>query len=113
MAPISTLFLNLLAIGIVAAHPGQAQAEKRAKIKARADYLASLQNSDLVHCVDQLAKRGHVERTIERRNGILKDLRKRRGLSEDGRSSERRPGQIQSKTLLIVLQLPISLSNVR
>jgi hypothetical protein len=69
---------------LVQAHPGDTQAQKRAEMNARNEYIRSLENTDLVHCAGKLAARGEVQKTVERREAILKTLRRKRGLSEHG-----------------------------
>jgi hypothetical protein len=72
------LCLGLVAViiscGVVQAHPGESLKSKRAEAKYRADYLASLENTDLAHCAGSLASRGVVERTIHRRRSIVDGL---------------------------------------
>jgi hypothetical protein len=62
---------------LVAGHPGESQAEKRAEAKARAQYLASLENTDLAHCVGLPATQNVMRRTMERRREIATQLTKR------------------------------------
>jgi hypothetical protein len=73
---------------IVYGHPGQSHASKRAELRARSDYISSLAQTDLVHCVKKLAARGEVEQTVERRSEMLKVLRMKRGLDVNGKRGE-------------------------
>jgi len=72
-------------ISFVEAHPGQSMASKRAELQERNNYIRSLENTDLVHCAKSLNARGEVQKTVERREEMLKVLRRKRGLSETGR----------------------------
>jgi len=63
-------------------HPGH---DATQEIRERSEYLASLENVDIAHCASKLAKRGHMDQTIERRRNMLKDLRVRRGLDVEGK----------------------------
>jgi len=80
--------LAALAAGasLVQAHPGESMAQKRAELNLRNHYIRSLENTDLVHCAGKLAARGEVQNTVERREALLKTLRQKRGLSDDGKS---------------------------
>src|ERR1700712_1309984 len=85
MVQLSGMLVALAAgASIVQAHPGDTQAQKRAEMDARNVYIRSLEKTDLVHCAAKLAARGEVQRTVERREALLKTLRKKRGLSVDG-----------------------------
>ena len=63
-----------ISISPINAHPGESWQQKRAEAKARGDYLASLENTDLAHCKSSLTSRGVVERTIERRRAIFDEI---------------------------------------
>lgn len=53
------------------------------EIRARSEYMASLEHTDLAGCAGKLHKRGHVQAMVERRRAILRDLRIKKGLDPD------------------------------
>jgi hypothetical protein len=86
MVQISAILATLAACtSFVEAHPGQSMASKRAELWERNNYIRSLENTDLVHCAKSLTARGAVQKTVERREDMLKVLRRKRGLSETGK----------------------------
>jgi hypothetical protein len=68
-------------------HPGESTEEKLREIRERAEYLATLENTDVAHCAPKLAKRGDLDKTVERRQNILRLLRLERGLDVEGTAS--------------------------
>lgn len=84
MVHISTALLAASTALLASAHPGQSLESKKAELHERATYIASLENTDLLHCVGSMKKRGDVQRTVERRANYLKSLRQKRGLDVDG-----------------------------
>jgi hypothetical protein len=80
----------LRVVTIVMAHPGATDEELRAELKVRNDYIASLENNNLLHCAKILNKRdgsgsNELESIANRRMRKVKALRRDLGLSEDGR----------------------------
>jgi hypothetical protein len=67
---------------LVVAHPGESHAQKRAEARARSNYLASLEKTDLAHCVGAPATQNVIRRTVQRRKEIAAQLTKR--AIEDG-----------------------------
>ena len=86
MVQFSSILAALVAsTSVVQAHPGESHAQKTAEMDRRNDYIRSMENTDLVHCKGKLVARGEVQSTVERRETILKTLRRERGLSENGK----------------------------
>jgi hypothetical protein len=78
VALVATALLSWPANG----HPGHDPTEE---IRERSAYLATLENVDLSNCAPKLHKRGDLDRTVERRQNILRNLRRERGLDVEGR----------------------------
>jgi hypothetical protein len=77
-ALVATSILGLVAHG----HPGHDPTEE---IRERSEYLATLEHTDLANCAPKLRKRGDLDKTVERRQNMLKELRRERGLDVEGR----------------------------
>jgi hypothetical protein len=67
----------LVSSSLVSGHPGESEKVKRAEAQARADYLASLEYTNLAHCSGKLSSKGVVKRAIERRQQLAEHLVKR------------------------------------
>jgi hypothetical protein len=62
-------------------HPGH---DPTQEIRERSEYLATLENADIAHCAPKLAKRGDMDKTVERRQAMLRKLRRQKGIDVDG-----------------------------
>jgi hypothetical protein len=67
----------LASSSLVSGHPGESEEVKRQEAQARADYLATLQHTNLAHCAGKLGSEAAVKRTIERRQHLAQQLVKR------------------------------------
>ena len=98
MVHLSGILAALVAsTSLVQAHPGESQAQKRAEMDLRNKYIRSMEKSDLVHCAGKLTALGEVQKTVERRETILKTLRRKRGLSEQGKLATTPPHTFKSE----------------
>jgi hypothetical protein len=84
---IVALSVTSLLGSFVHGHPGESKEEKLREIRERSEYLATLENTDVAHCAPKLAKRGDLDKTVERRQNILRQLRRERGLDVEGMAS--------------------------
>jgi hypothetical protein len=67
----------LASSSLVSGHPGESEEVLRSEAHARADYLATLKNTNLAHCAGKLGSKGVVKRAIERRQQLARQLVKR------------------------------------
>ncbi|KAL3422060.1 hypothetical protein PVAG01_06216 [Phlyctema vagabunda] len=74
----SNILSAALITSVVQAHPGH---DIDQEIAERAEHLASNPRRDISHCAAKLKARGHQQRTIDRRSGILRREREKRGLT--------------------------------
>jgi hypothetical protein len=78
------------AVTLVTAHPGATEEELRVELEARNNYIANLENNNLLHCVKKLDKRdgagqSEIDTIAKRRMQKVKALRRDLGLNLDGK----------------------------